>query len=289
MGFLPIEKVHRDAKVISHALEPHDAIALQQLLIRAQPHLAHEPPAVLVQVAVLREEVLLDGRERAKERAVAARVQAADQLRQRCEVDRGLGVGVVGGGGAERRQVDGCLGVRGRVGHVGVAVGPGAGGERAGERGELIFAFAQDGFDFGGVDDLGLEVDALEGYGAGEDGVYDEVGVGAQLVAGEGGEAVEEKRRGLVVVANCEEVQTFVGLQAVAAIPVTTALDQGRCSLDLLLDEDLVAVEEPKADDREDQVDLCAQNARLFEYCFVARDCLVLDEMVSILSYPLLS
>ncbi len=96
--------------------------------------------------------------------------------------------------------------------HVGVVVGAGAGGEGAGERGELVFAFAEDGFDFGGVDDLGLEVDALKGYGAGEHGVYDEVGVGAQLVAGEGGETVEEEWCGLVVVAHGEKVQALVCL-----------------------------------------------------------------------------
>ena len=60
-GFnLPVEEVDSDTKVVSHAVEADDAVALQELLVGAQAHLPDEPVLVLVEVAVLGEELLLD-------------------------------------------------------------------------------------------------------------------------------------------------------------------------------------------------------------------------------------
>lgn len=42
-------------------------------------------------------------------------------------------------------------------------------------------------------------------------------------------------------------METFVSLEAVAAIPVTATLDEGFGLFDVLLDEGLVAVEESSA------------------------------------------
>lgn len=71
-------------------------------------------------------------------------------------------------------------------------------------------------------------------------------------------------------------MQALVGLEAVAAIPVAAALDEGLGALDVLLDEGLVAEEEGDADYGEDDVDLGAENARLLEYALVLGDGLVL-------------
>ncbi len=169
---------------------------------------------MLVQVAVLAEEAFFDGGEGEEEGLVVSFVEAADQTGQWGEVDWGFGF-LGCGRRAEGRQVNG--GGRWRWGrgrgvfHLFVA-GAGTGGRCAGEGGEFVVAVAEDGADFGGVDDFGLEVDALEGHGAGEDGVDDEGGVGAEFVAGEGGEGVEEEGGGEVVGAGGEEVEALVGL-----------------------------------------------------------------------------
>ena len=75
-GGLPVEKVYGDAKVIGHALEADDTVALQQLLVGAKAHLSDEPVLVLVEVAVLVEELLLNVGERLEKGLVVAVVQA---------------------------------------------------------------------------------------------------------------------------------------------------------------------------------------------------------------------
>jgi hypothetical protein len=73
-------------------------------------------------------------------------------------------------------------------------------------------------------------------------------------------------------------VQALVGLEAVAAVPVTTCIDKGLGTLDVLLNKRLVAVEEAHAYYGENQVDLVTQDARLFEDALVGGNSLVLQE-----------
>ena len=87
----PIEEIDGDAEVVRHAAEAYDSVALQQLLVPSQPHLAHEPSLVFVQVAVLAEEVLFDGCEGEEEGLVVAVVQTSLQPCQWCEIDRRFG------------------------------------------------------------------------------------------------------------------------------------------------------------------------------------------------------
>lgn len=221
------------------------------------------------------EELLLHRSEGLEKGLVVAIIQAADEQGERAEINGHLRLRLVGAG-AQGRQVD-RRGSR-RLGELiahGV-VGARASTQSTAEGQQLVLAVAHDGLDLWCVDDLGLEVDALEGDGAREDRVDDEVGVGAEFVAGECGEGVEQQRRGGVVCADGDEVQALVGLEAVAAVPVAARLDERLGSLDLLLDEGLVAVEEPHAYYGQHQVDLGAQDARLFEQALKLGNCFVL-------------
>ena len=49
----PIQKVHGNAKVFGHTPQSNNTIALQQLLIPTQAHLAHKPSFMLVEIAIL--------------------------------------------------------------------------------------------------------------------------------------------------------------------------------------------------------------------------------------------
>ena len=281
---LPVEEIDGDAKVVGHTLEADDPVALQELLVRAEAHLADEPVLVLVEVAVLVEELLLNGGEGLEEGLVVAVVEAADEEGQGAEVDGHLGLRLVRGA-AEGRQVDGLLGggVGGLIPDGVVGTGTGADGSAEGE--QLVLAVAQDGLDLRGVHHLALEVHSLEGDGAGQHGVDDEVRVCAEFVAGEGRERVEQKRGGDGVVAEGDEVQALVGLEAVAAVPVTSALDELLGSLDVLLDQGPVAVEQAHAYDGKDEVDLGSQDSRLLEDALVGCDGFILCSRVSSLPF----
>ncbi len=76
---IPIKKVDRDAEIVRHAAQTYDPVALKQLLISPQAHLAHEPGAVFVEVAVLAEEILFDGGEGEEEGLVVAVVETSDE------------------------------------------------------------------------------------------------------------------------------------------------------------------------------------------------------------------
>lgn len=71
-------------------------------------------------------------------------------------------------------------------------------------------------------------------------------------------------------------MQAFVGLEPVAPVPVAAALDERLSPLDVLLDQLLVAEEEPRSDDGEDEVDLGPEDARLLKNVFVGGDCFLL-------------
>lgn len=277
-GNQPIQEIHRNTKVAGHAIQSHDAIALQELLVRAQAHLADEPVLVLVQVSVLGEELLLHQGQRLEEELVPAVVQAADQLRERVKIDRHLRLGLLRAA-AEGGQVDhGRAGRHGRavdVLHRGVGAGSGRDGARQSQK--LVLAVAEDRLDLGCVHNLGLEVDALERDGTGQHGVHYQVAVGAELVRGEGRQAVEEQGGRAAVVAHGEQVQTLVGLEAVATVPVAAGLDERLGALDRLLDQLLVAEEKAETNYGEDEIDLGAEDARLLEEVLVRGDGFLLD------------
>lgn len=52
-SFLPIKEVYRDAKVVGHALQANHTVALEELLVSTQAHLANEPALVLVKITIL--------------------------------------------------------------------------------------------------------------------------------------------------------------------------------------------------------------------------------------------
>lgn len=60
-------------------------------------------------------------------------------------------------------------------------------------------------------------------------------------------------------------MKALVGLEAVSAIPITTSLDEGLGTLDMLLDKRLVAVEKRNSDNGENEIDLGAKDTGLFE------------------------
>jgi hypothetical protein len=59
-GNLLVEEVNRNAKVVGHALQPDNSVRLEELLVASQAHLTHVPATVLVQVAILAQEVDFD-------------------------------------------------------------------------------------------------------------------------------------------------------------------------------------------------------------------------------------
>jgi len=71
---LPVKEIHCDAKVRSHAVQADDTVTLQKLLVCAKTHLTDEPALVLVEVPVLVEELLLNGRQGCEECFVIASV-----------------------------------------------------------------------------------------------------------------------------------------------------------------------------------------------------------------------
>ena len=64
-------------------------------------------------------------------------------------------------------------------------------------------------------------------------------------------------------------MEALVCLESVSTVPVAAAFDEGFGSVDVFLYAESVAVEDANADDGEDEVDLCAENAGLFENGFV--------------------
>ena len=141
---------------------------------------------MLVQVAVLRQEVGLDGAEGLEEDVVVAGVKAVDHLGQRCKVDFGLGFVLCRGSGAECGQVD-CrrLGCCARV-DFHVRLVPGRDGARESGQAVVRVIGANNGADLGRIDDARFKVAAREGDRAHEDGIYDERRVGAEFVASKG-------------------------------------------------------------------------------------------------------
>ena len=71
-------------------------------------------------------------------------------------------------------------------------------------------------------------------------------------------------------------MEALVGFEPVAAIPVAAAFDQVLGALDALFHEKLVIEEDPDADDGEDKVDACAEDACLFEDGFEGGDGFIL-------------
>lgn len=53
-------------------------------------------------------------------------------------------------------------------------------------------------------------------------------------------------------------MEALIRLETVAAVPVSSAFDEGACSFDSLFGVDAVVEEEPDADESEDDVDLGA-------------------------------
>ncbi|KAI6775577.1 hypothetical protein HG530_002335 [Fusarium avenaceum] len=239
---IPVEEVDSNSKVASHTLKADNAITLEKLLVGTKSHLANEPILMLMKVTILVKELLLNLGKRLEEGLVVSVVQAADEQRQWAKVNGHLSLGLLSAG-AECGQIDSSSRLR-WLGAVAV-VSTWTGAEGAAKSNEY--------------------------------GVYDEVGVGAELVACEGGEGVEEQRSCEVVGANREKMQTLVGLEAVAAVPVTTCIDKGLGTLDVLLNKRLVAVEEAHAYYGENQVDLVTQDSRLFENALVGGNSLVLQ------------
>lgn len=212
---ITVKPIDADAKALGHALQANNLVALEKLCIGAQTHLLDIPASVLIEVAVLRQELGLDVAEGFEEVLVVARVEAVDHLGKGCKVNLRLRLVFCVRAGGEGGQIDdGRSGGSGlvKVHFGGVAARVGGNGAR--ESGQTVVRVirADDGADFGRVDNAGLEVAARKGDGARQDGVNDEGGVGAELSAGEGAERVEEKRGGKRVGADGEEVQALVCL-----------------------------------------------------------------------------
>lgn len=64
---LPIQEVHGNTKITRHAVQPHHAVTLEELLIGPESHLTYKPSPVLVQITVLSQEMVLDSSKREKE------------------------------------------------------------------------------------------------------------------------------------------------------------------------------------------------------------------------------
>lgn len=72
---------------------------------------------------------------------------------------------------------------------------------------------------------------------------------------------------------------TFIGLEPVAPVPITTALNQRLSAPNVLLDKVLVAKEKADPDERENQVNLGAENPRVLENVLVCGDGFLLQSM----------
>jgi len=116
------------------------------------------------------------------------------------------------------------------------------------------------------------ELLALEAEDAGEDAERDKVVVRDQLGRGEGRERVEEQVGGLGEVADREEVDARVDLEAVAAVPVAALVDELLGAVERRNDEVVVRVEQGDADDAQDEVDLGPLAGRLGERLVVRLD-----------------
>lgn len=107
---VPVQIVNSDTKVAGHALQSNHPIALEQLLVGPQPHFPHKPRAVLVQVPVLSQEVVLHGCQTPEEQLVVSIVEAAHQVGKRGEIHGLLILGLVCRASSKRGEVDRGLG-----------------------------------------------------------------------------------------------------------------------------------------------------------------------------------
>ena len=68
----------------------------------------------------------------------------------------------------------------------------------------------------------------------------------------------------------------MVGFQAITAVPVATAFDEGFGALDVLLHQQLVVEKDSGADDGENEIDAGAEDSSLLKDGLVGRDCFIL-------------
>ena len=71
-------------------------------------------------------------------------------------------------------------------------------------------------------------------------------------------------------------MQALVGLETVATVPVTAGVDEALGTLDVLLYERLVTIEQAHTYYSQDEVDLGTEDTRLFEEALVGGNGLVL-------------
>lgn len=238
---VPIQIVNSDTKVAGHALQSNHPVALEQLLVGPQPHFPHKPGAVLVQVPVLSQEVILHGCQTPEEQLVVAIVETAHQVGKRGEIHGLLILGLVGRASSKRGEVDRGLGLtrgcpRGSGTFHLFILGTRSRRDFTSQGSHSVLTRSKNSLDLCRIHHFFFEVHSLQGQAARKDRVDHERRIAAKLIAGKCRQTVQEERGSKVVRADREQVQSPVCLEAIPPVPVTSILDESAGPLNVFLD-----------------------------------------------------